>query len=159
MSRLSTGILTFFALIGVWAGGKMVLDTFQPPSIAQSQERLPRSPDRRPPPRRLFQDLQLSRQQRQDIRAIHQQYSPQTRERAQSLRQTRQDLRAMIAGETSDTEIRDQFQKLEQLTQETLKLRFESMMAIRNVLTPDQRQRLAQKLEERRRRRQQQRRP
>lgn len=150
MSRISKGVIICLALIGGCSLGQWVGDALQP-SVAQAPERAQRQ-------RGLFRDLQLSRQQRQAIRKIRQQYGPQTREKAQLLRQTRQDLKAMIAGESAEDEIRSQFQTLEQLTQETLNLRFENMMAIREVLTPDQRQQLAQKLEARRQQRQQRRR-
>ncbi len=146
MSRISKGVVICFALIGVCSLGQWVGNTLQP-SVAQSPERQRQRPG-------LFRDLQLSRQQRREIRAIRQQYGPQTREKVQLLRQTRKELKAMIAGESPDAEVRTQFQSLEQLTQETLKLRFENMMAIRKVLTPDQRQQLAEKLAERRRQRQ-----
>lgn len=146
MSRISKGVMICFALIGVCSLGQWVGNTLQP-SVAQAPER----PQRRRSG--LFRDLQLSRQQRRDIRAIRQQYGSQTREKAQLLRQTRRELKTMIAGESPDAEVRAQFQSLETLTQETLKLRFENMMAIRKVLTPDQRQQLEQKLAERRRQR------
>lgn len=146
MSRISKGVVICFALIGVCALGQWVGNALQP-SVAQAPER----PQRRRSG--LFRDLQLSRQQRREIRAIRQQYGTQTREKAQLLRQTRQELKAMITGEAPDAEVRAQFQSLEQLTQETLKLRFENMMAIRTVLTPNQRQQLAEKLAERRRQR------
>ncbi|WP_299490071.1 Spy/CpxP family protein refolding chaperone [Acaryochloris sp. IP29b_bin.137] len=152
MSRVSKGVIICLALIGICSLGQWVGDAF-PPSVAQAPER--RLPRRRF--RGLFRDLQLSRQQRQAIRAIRQQYGSQTREKAQLLRQTRKELKAMIASEAAEAEIRAQFQTLEQLTQENLKLRFENMMAIRDVLTPDQRQQLAQKLAERRQQRRQRR--
>ncbi len=152
MSRISKGAVICLALIGMCAIGQWVGDALRP-SVAQAPER----PQRRRP-RGLFRDLQLSRQQRQEIRAIRQKYGPQTREKAQLLRQTRKDLKAMIAGEVAEAEVRAQFQTLERLTQETLKLRFDSMMAIRQVLTPEQRQQLAQRMEERRQQRRQRRR-
>ncbi|ABW29631.1 Spy/CpxP family protein refolding chaperone [Acaryochloris marina] len=151
MSRITKGVVICFALIGVCSLGQWVGNTLQP-SVAQAPER----PQRRRPG--LFRDLQLSRQQRREIRAIRQKYGPQTREKAQLLRQTRNELKAMIAGEAPEAEVRAQFQSLEALTQETLNLRFENMMAIRKVLSPEQRQRLEQKLAERRRQRRQQRR-
>lgn len=146
MSRISKGVVIGFALLGVCTLGQWVGNALQP-SVAQAPER----PQRRRSG--LFRDLQLSRQQRREIRAIRQQYGPQTREKAQLLRQTRKELKSMIAGEAPDAEVLAQFQSLEELTQEVLKLRFENMMAIRKVLTPNQRQQLAEKLAERRRQR------
>ncbi|WP_299405077.1 Spy/CpxP family protein refolding chaperone [Acaryochloris sp. IP29b_bin.148] len=147
MSRINKGILLCLALIGICSLGQWVGNTLQP-SVAQAPER----PQRRRV-RGLFRDLQLSQEQRQAIRAIRQKQGSQTRKKAQLLQQTRQELKTMIAGEATEADVRAQFQTLEQLTQETLKLRFENMMAIRKVLTPKQRQQLAQKLAERRQQR------
>lgn len=53
--------------------------------------------------------------------------------------------------DTASSEVRRQHQQVQTLRQDLSDLRFESMLKMRNVLTPDQREEFAELMQERRR--------
>jgi Spy/CpxP family protein refolding chaperone len=94
--------------------------------------------------------LNLSPEQKQQIQEISQQYRPQISERRQALQQAQQELRNLMAGNATDVQVREKYGQVQTLRQEVAYLRFESMLAIRKVLTPQQRQQFAQQMNTRR---------
>lgn len=83
--------------------------------------------------------LNLSNDQVQRLRRIAQQFRPQIQQRKQTLNQLRADLRAMMSGSASSSEIRDKYRQIEALQQEIRRIHFDSIMTMREVLTPEQR--------------------
>jgi Spy/CpxP family protein refolding chaperone len=65
------------------------------------------------------------------------------------VRQASQELRDLMAGTASADQIRTKHQQLQQLRQQLEEVTFESTLASREVLTPDQRKQLAQLMEQR----------
>jgi len=102
---------------------------------------------------KIIERLNLSPQQKQRIQAIRQNYQNRLEQSKQSLRQIRQELGQMMSGDASENVIRQKFQQLQQRQQEVNQLRFDSMLEMREVLEPSQRQELAEILRGRRRRR------
>jgi periplasmic protein CpxP/Spy len=97
-----------------------------------------------------LQELNLSPDQLKQLQAVRQQYDGQLSQKAQSLKQARQEMVQLMAGTATDQELRTKFDQIEALHQDVTKLRFESMLAMRSVLTPEQRQQFAQKMQQQR---------
>lgn len=97
-------------------------------------------------------DLNLSEAQQQQIKAIREQYRPQMDANRTAVQTAREDLKQLMSSSASDSELRQKHNQLQDLMQQGGTLRFESMLAIRNVLTAEQRQQAATFMEERRER-------
>lgn len=100
-------------------------------------------------PERLFQALDLTPAQIREMRAIQQRYEPQLTQRRQALRQARQELSRLMAGDAPEAQIRAKFQQIEQLRQQQAAIHFESLLAMRSVLTPTQRRKFADLMQNR----------
>ncbi|HEY9860196.1 MAG TPA: periplasmic heavy metal sensor, partial [Candidatus Obscuribacterales bacterium] len=74
----------------------------------------------------------------------------QMSQRKQALRQAKQELGNLMAGNTDENTIRAKYNQVQQLEQEMANVRFESMLKMRTVLTPAQRQQFAQLMQQRR---------
>ena len=100
-------------------------------------------------PSSLFQQLNLSRQQKRKIKRIRQQYQAQITQLKENLRVAQQQLAAMMAGTDSVAVIRAKHEEIAQFRQQLATLHFESMLATREILTPQQRQKFAEIIEAR----------
>ena len=100
-------------------------------------------------PSSLFQQLNLSRQQKRKIKRIRQQYQAQIIQLKENLRIAQQQLAAMMAGTDSVAEIRAKHEEIARFRQQLATLHFESMLATREILTPQQRQKFAEIIEAR----------
>lgn len=116
-------------------------------SIAQaSPGDRPASSDRM----RGLQDLNLSADQMTRIQQIRTRYREQLKGDRDALRQADQDLRSLMAGTASDDQIRAKQRQVRDLRIKLGDAQFNSMLEMRNVLTPEQRQKFAQRMEKRR---------
>ena len=97
----------------------------------------------------LFQQLNLSHQQKQKIKQISQQYQAQIIQLRENLQVAQQQLAAMMAGTDSVAVIRAKHEEIAQFRQQLATLHFESMLATREILTPQQRQKFAEIIEAR----------
>lgn len=98
---------------------------------------------------RLVQELNLSPEQTRRLEAIQTQYRDQISQRKQAARQAEQELRALLAGTASTEQIRDKYRQVETLKREAAQVRFDSMLAMRDVLTPEQRRQFAERMQNR----------
>jgi len=115
-----------------------------------------REGDRGDNPPSWLRELNLSPEQMQRIKAIHEQYKPQFQANRESMRSAHDELRQLMASNASTNQLRQKHEQLQTMQQQTGDLRFESMLAIREVLTPEQRQQAATLMEQRRERRDEQ---
>lgn len=145
VSAIAIGLASAIVLIdGDWHrkgatpqfGGSLAYAQANPPQIAQASER-------------LFQALELTPAQIREIRAIQQRYQPELAQRRRALRQAHQELNRLMASETSNEQIRAKFQQVQQLRQQQAATHFESLLAMRSVLTPTQRRRFAELMQNR----------
>lgn len=97
----------------------------------------------------LFQQLNLSHQQKQKIKKIRQQYQAQIIQLRENLQVAQQQLAVMMAGTDSVAVIRAKHGEIAQFRQQLATLHFESMLATREILTPQQRQKFAEIIEAR----------
>ena len=87
----------------------------------------------------LFQQLDLTIEQQQQIKQIHRQYKKQIIRKKNTITKLQQQLSDMMVGNESVELLRAKNQQLSLLRQEMGTLRFESMLATREILTPQQR--------------------
>lgn len=98
----------------------------------------------------LMDKLNLSENQKQQISSIRQKYKEQISQTKNSVRTEQQALQSLMTGNASDAQIRTQYQKVAQLRQDLYNLNFESLLEMRQVLTPSQRNQLSQLIQQRR---------
>lgn len=88
----------------------------------------------------VFQQLNLTTEQQQQIKQIHIQYRQQIRTKKHQIVKLQQQLSDMMVGTDPVELLRAKNQQLNLLKQEIGTLRFESMLATRKILTPHQRE-------------------
>jgi Spy/CpxP family protein refolding chaperone len=98
----------------------------------------------------LFNKLNLTADQRQKMQAISNQYKDKIAQHFESMRQANQELMTMMNGNASDTQLREKHRQVVAQRQQIEELQFDIILAMRQILTPDQRRQLAQMMQERR---------
>jgi periplasmic protein CpxP/Spy len=144
--RISTIAMLMFAL-GSTGAAIAVPTPAEPQTIAQNQQ-----PNRRGGKEgRLFEQLNLTADQKQRMQAIRDRYKDQISQRMQAVRQARQELETMMSGATANvSQMREKHRQIMGLRQQLAEIKFESTIAMREVLTAEQRSRLAQLMQQRR---------
>ncbi|MDJ0578669.1 Spy/CpxP family protein refolding chaperone [Crocosphaera sp.] len=118
--------------------------------LAQDEETQSRRNRRRERTEQFQQALNLSDQQMQQLGEIRKKYRPQMQNLAQQMQAKSQELNRMMQGNASESDLRRKHQEIANLRQQMGKIRFESMLEMRTILNTEQRQRLAQFLQQRR---------
>ncbi|MCY7393410.1 MAG: Spy/CpxP family protein refolding chaperone [Leptolyngbyaceae cyanobacterium CAN_BIN12] len=114
-------------------------------TLAQADTQSPRQFPRLARKENWLQELNLSKEQIQKIQQIRRQYQARLTRQRQSVKQAQQSLKDMMAsGNTSSEQIRQKFSQVQTLQQTLADTRMESMLAIRSVLTIEQRQKLTE---------------
>jgi periplasmic protein CpxP/Spy len=98
----------------------------------------------------LMRELNLSADQMNQIQQIRSRYRDQLQRDRTAARQAQQELRTLMAGNATDEQIREKFRQVQALRTKTAEAQFNSMLEMRNVLTPEQRQKFAERMEKRR---------
>ncbi|NJM00241.1 MAG: periplasmic heavy metal sensor [Synechococcaceae cyanobacterium RM1_1_27] len=93
--------------------------------------------------------LDLSDAQLRRIQGIRNTHQPRLLEAKQDLREARLELGSLLTGDATAEAIREQHNAVRLLDEEVRDLRFESVLQIREVLNPAQRQELGTMLEQR----------
>jgi periplasmic protein CpxP/Spy len=88
----------------------------------------------------ILHGLNLTPAQFKQLSAVRRQYQPSIRDRAKIVRTSQAELRRLLASSASEAEVKSKYQQVQQLRQELQQLRFESLLAMRHILTPQQRQ-------------------
>ncbi|WP_017306635.1 Spy/CpxP family protein refolding chaperone [Spirulina subsalsa] len=100
---------------------------------------------------RLMETLNLDENQRQQMQAIHERTRAQMSQNWEALQAAHQRMRELMASSSaSEQELRAQHNELQRLQQEMGNLRFQSMLEMRNILTPEQRSQMNQMHQQRR---------
>jgi Spy/CpxP family protein refolding chaperone len=94
------------------------------------------------PSGRVLKQLNLSPEQLQKLKTIRDRQLTQIRDLGQQSRQANKELRDMLAGMESSDVIRSKHTQVLNLQQELRKQHFERMLAMREILTPQQRSQL-----------------
>jgi len=98
----------------------------------------------------IFRELNLSQDQTRQIQAIRSRYKGQIEQRQQRSRQAQQQLRSLMAGDASAEQVRQQFRQVQAARQDLAEVQFNSFLEIRAILTPQQRRKFAEIMENRR---------
>ena len=93
---------------------------------------------------RLLSQLDLTPEQAEQIRTIQEQSRSNSSELREQLQTQRQEMRSLYASDATAEEIRSERQKTEALTRQLSSDRFETMLQIREILTSEQRAKMAE---------------
>lgn len=100
--------------------------------------------------KKIFQQLNLSSEQQERIKAIRQESKESNSSLHQEMMQAKEEMNKLMAtSNTSDSELRQQHEKIQSLKQQLGNKRFETMLKIRQVLTPEQRTKMAELTQQR----------
>ena len=102
------------------------------------------------PSGKVLKQLNLSSEQLQKLKAIRDRDLPKIKELAEQSRQANKELRDLLAGTESSDVIRAKHNQVLNLQQELRKLHFERMLAMREILTPQQRSQLNEIMQKKR---------
>lgn len=98
----------------------------------------------------LMRELNLSADQMTKIQQIRTRYRDQLKNDRDAARQAQQELRTLMAGTATDDQIREKFRQVKDLRAKAADAQFNSMLEIRNVLSVEQRQKFAARMEKQR---------
>lgn len=98
---------------------------------------------------RLTEQLDLTPEQTEQIEAIAERSKTDNQALIEQLQTNRQEMRSLLASNASPEELRANHQDLQNLRQELGNNRFETMLEIRETLTPEQRTQMAELMEQR----------
>jgi periplasmic protein CpxP/Spy len=98
----------------------------------------------------LAKELNLSPDQIQRLQKLRENAQNQTKQRRQTLQKSKQELAQLIQGSASSDQIRQKRQQVQSLQREVADISFEQTLAIRDILTPEQRVKLQEIIKQRR---------
>ncbi|NEQ83828.1 MAG: periplasmic heavy metal sensor [Moorea sp. SIO2I5] len=98
---------------------------------------------------RLMRQLKLDQVQRQQLKAIKLEYEESIIDLRQEMSQAKQILSELMVGTADRETIRTQYRQVQLLNQQLGELHFESMLQMREVMTPEQRIQFAQFMRQR----------
>ncbi len=99
---------------------------------------------------RMQQELGLDDNQTSQIRAIHEQAKQDSQGLREQMRQAKEEMNQLMASDASDGELRQQYRKIQDIYQQLSQKRFEKKLAVRKVLTPEQRTKMTELKQQRR---------
>jgi len=102
------------------------------------------------PSGKVLKQLNLTLEQLQKLKAVRDRDQKQIRELGQKLRQTNKELQDLLAGNEGSDVIRAKHKQVIELQRELQNKHFERMLAMREVLTPQQRRQLKDIMEKNR---------
>ena len=97
-----------------------------------------------------LRDLDLQPDQMQKIQAICRQSREQIDRQRQEMQQAQQELRSLMASDASADQIREKYRQVKGVRDQLAAAQFDSLLEMRQVLTPDQRQKFADRMQRRR---------
>jgi periplasmic protein CpxP/Spy len=98
----------------------------------------------------LAKELNLSNDQIQKLQQLRKNAQGKNKERRQTLQIAKQELSQLVQGNASTDQVRQKRQQVQSLQREIADTNFENTLAIREILTPAQRVKLQQVIEQRR---------
>ncbi|BAY88985.1 MULTISPECIES: Spy/CpxP family protein refolding chaperone [unclassified Tolypothrix] len=142
LRRLSLITAIIIALSGASAFAQ-ARGSFFGENLAQNSTNL--SKPRRPQSGWL-QELNLTSAQVQQMKQIRSQSQSQIKPKRQAVQQAQQELRNLLAGTASKQQVLTKYNQLKVLKQQLADAQFENTLAIREILTVEQRQKFAEHL-------------
>ena len=99
---------------------------------------------------RLTQELDLTPEQSEQIEAITTQSKTDSQALFEQMQTSRQEMQSLLVSDASPEQLREQHQSVQNLQEQLSNDRFETMLEIREVLTPEQRTQMAELMQQRR---------
>jgi Spy/CpxP family protein refolding chaperone len=130
------------ASILVPMGSNIVFAQQEPPPPPTENNQAPPPPNGNPEPP-WVKDLNLSDQQKEQIKTIHNQEIQETESLREQLTAAEQQLRSLFGSDASTAELQQQHHQIQKLQQKLDDRHFETILAERQILTPEQRAQLA----------------
>jgi len=93
-----------------------------------------------------LQELNLTPKQLEEMKQIRSRSQGQIKPKQQALQQAQEKLSNLLAGTASQEQVRTKYNELKILRQQLADAQFENTLAIREILNPEQRQKLAEHL-------------
>jgi len=100
--------------------------------------------------KKLLAKLDLTPEQSQKIEEIHEQAHSDNEALYQEMQTNREEMRSLFTSDASTAELRQQHQELQGLRQQIGTSRFETKLQVREILTPEQRTKMAELMEQHR---------
>jgi Spy/CpxP family protein refolding chaperone len=97
---------------------------------------------------RLLDQLDLTSEQSEKIAAIQEDFRSQNESLHEEMQANRQEMRSLFSNDASAEELRQQHQEMQSLHEQLGNNRFETMLQIREILTPEQRDQMAELMEQ-----------
>ncbi|MCS6959730.1 MAG: Spy/CpxP family protein refolding chaperone [Pseudanabaenaceae cyanobacterium SKYGB_i_bin29] len=88
---------------------------------------------------RLLEELNLTPQQKQQLEVIRQQRQGELADLQQRKQQLRQEMDQLLSSNAPEQQLRAKFQEVQAVKSKMAEIRFEQMLAMRQILTPEQR--------------------
>jgi protein CpxP len=98
----------------------------------------------------LMEELNLSNSQKRQMAAIRQKYQGQMTQLRDRMRTSQEEMASLMANSSSESAIRAKHREISGLREQLGNLRLDSMLEMRQVLTPEQRNQFSQLMKERR---------
>ncbi len=98
---------------------------------------------------RMMEELNLTSAQKAEIKSIREKYSSEYPDFKEEIQASRQKMQSLLANNASNGELRQQYEQMQRLRQKMGDRRFEAMLEMREVLTSEQRTKMAQLIKER----------
>lgn len=89
---------------------------------------------------RMAEELGLTDEQKEKLAKIHADFKQNLPGKREAMKTARNELQSALKGDATDDEVRKKFQTLQEQEAEFAKARFEKVLAVRHLLTPEQRQ-------------------
>ncbi|WP_431619353.1 Spy/CpxP family protein refolding chaperone [Limnospira platensis CENA597] len=96
-----------------------------------------------------FDSLSLTPQQQEQIQAIRDRAATSSERQRQELQASREQMRSLQQSNASPEQLRQQRQRIQELSRALSDQRFDTMLEMREVLTPEQRSQLQERMGER----------
>ena len=96
---------------------------------------------------RGLEDLDLSTEQTDEIRTIQAQSRESMTALGEQMQQAHEQMRSLLDSNATDAQLRQQHQQMQTLQQQMANQRFETMLQVRQVLTPEQQAALVERME------------
>ena len=88
---------------------------------------------------KMMSELNLTAEQQTKMKALKESSKAGLKDKKKAMRAAREDLGNALKGTASDADVRKKFEALSKLQDEFAKARFEHVLAVRAILTPEQR--------------------
>lgn len=93
-----------------------------------------------------MKELNLTSEQQAKMKELNQKKHDELGSKRNAMKQAREDLHNALKGTAPDADVRQKFESLQKLQDEFARARFEHVLAVRAVLTPEQREKFHGKL-------------